>query len=73
MVSLYWKACKVCHRDIDWDEVRSVQVRAALHGHVAYGICICGMEAKNAKDPNYRRRWRRAEKELRKKRKESGR
>lgn len=62
-MTLFWKSCKVCRRDIDWHKVRETEIRAKLHGWVPYGICVCGMEAADAKDPNYRRRWRKGQKE----------
>lgn len=63
MSHLYWKSCNVCCRDIDWKNVEQTTVRGKLEGWVAYGICFCGMEAMDAKDQNYRRRWRKAQKE----------
>lgn len=67
MSALYWKFCKVCRRDIDWHKVERTTAAAKLFGWVLYGICVCGMEAVDAWDPNYRRRWRKARKQAQEK------
>lgn len=58
-MTIYWKFCTVCRRDIDWSKVQETAIRAQLCGWVPYGACVCGMEAADPKDPNYRRRVRR--------------
>jgi len=68
-MALFWKSCSVCRRDIDWHKVEKVRLLAEFFGQVAYGICVCGMEVENPKDPNYRRRvrrWKKAQNEARK-------
>ncbi len=62
--------CPVCRRHIDSALVQETRVRAAIEGHVAYGVCRCGMEVPHPgnKDRNYRRRWRASLARLEKKR-----
>lgn len=52
--------CRVC-RELILPE-RNVMAEAAVFGALAYAVCLCGQEPPNRRDPNYRRRFRRAQK-----------
>ena len=49
--------CSVCRRRVRPGKIRETLTRARLCGWVKYGICKCGMEAEDVRDPSYRKRW----------------
>lgn len=52
--------CPICLHRVQPEKIRETLVRAKLVGWEKYGICKCGMEAKDVKDPGYRKRWKEA-------------
>jgi hypothetical protein len=54
--------CSVCQQTIEGEKVRSGEINGVLFGHAPYAICCCchqEVHPDDAKDRNYRARWRR--------------